>query len=70
MAKLTLVAASSTYVFAPLAEARIDQAYLLVRDVTPTLAIEQWRRYALHLIEAARDEHQRCGLRAAEAPQP
>lgn len=55
------------YLFKPLTADRVDQAYPLVTGSAPS--IEQWRRYALHLIEAREDENQRCGIHVAEAPE-
>lgn len=57
------------YVFKPLTAERVDQAYPLVTGVSSAPTIEQWRRYALHLIEAREDENQRCGIHVAEAPE-
>jgi len=68
MGKFTVIEAP-IYVFKPLTAERIDQAYPLITDTRQAPTIEDWRRFALHLIEARTDDHQRCGIHVAEAPE-
>lgn len=69
MRSLSVIKGGGGYVFRPLTAEQVDIAYPLVRELFHGLTMDQWRYYALQLIDEKPQAASHHGINVAERPE-